>query len=173
MISNLKTPKLELDAQFMAWVGQQEIDLIQKDTEQGITQSKTGLPTSPYRSESYKSAKANYMKRKTNRTGPKGSNLKAVQSGTGVRSNETSIKNYKLTGVLLKGLHIENPRTNEVTVGYNPGDTGKLLGAMNSRDELVGLNDDNIDTIEQAIFKELSKNVDIWAREDIVITVTK
>ena len=176
-----KSPKLELDASFMGKIGKTIIALMKADFKLGIMQDKAGSRSSAYKSESYKGYKSTWGRRKTTRTYKKGTkNIPAgtttnagtlLYGWTSVINNKTDVKNYELTGKLQSGLHTENPKTNEITISYNQGDTGKILGANDNGDQLVGLNDNNIETIGDAIFQELSKQVDTWAREDIVITI--
>ena len=47
------------------------------------------------------------------------------------------------------------------------------LGAEDLGRHILGLNRENQEIIEDMIAKILFKEIDIWAREDIVITVTK
>ena len=163
-------PKIEIPIADMARIGKREMQLIEKDADKGKTQNLSGSKTSSYKSQQYKKYKQNYMKRFTNRTGSVGTKIKAY-TGQSVVSNQTAFKNYKLTGKMFKGLHIQNPKVNEVTVSYMSKDTGKVMGASEAGDELVGLNNKNIGIIKDMIIKKMNKEVTQWAREDLNLVI--
>ena len=173
MITNLKTPKIEVSAQQMKELGQEEIKLVQADANNGENQADgSGFSNvnSPY--------KSNYMNRFTTMNGPKrkhqaGTKLKSLR-GQSVISNETTRKNYILTGRLYGDMYVSNPKVNEVTVNFHTKDARKIIGAMDKgHDDLVGLNQKNQNIILKMVTDTLFKGIDDWAREDIVITVTK
>jgi len=187
MITNLKTPKIEVSAQQMGIIGDEIKKLIVKDAGFGLGQDGKNFPS--YRSDQYKKYKANYMKRFTTRHYPngttskfggippgtttnKGTNLRSVGSAS-VLDNTTSHVTMKLTGKLFGGLHIANKGINYVVMAYNQGDEMKIIGNEEYGRNIVGLHDTNIEKVGDMIFKILSKGIDDWAREDIVITVTK
>ena len=156
----------------MKELGKKAIELIKQDAKAGISQDKTGSSLGSYRSEKYKKYKANYMKRFTDRTGRKGTKLKQY-SGQSVASNETGFVNETLTGQMFRGLHIDEAKENEVTIAYMPKDAGKVIGAKNLGRELVGLNDKNIEMLQEAILKELDKEIEKYCKEDVVINIGK
>ena len=174
MITNLKTPKIEVSAQQMKELGQEEIKLVRADANNGENQADgSGFSNinSPYKSEQYVKYKNNWMRRFTDRTGAKGTLLKGH---TSVVSNETSKKNYILTGRMYGDMYVSNPKVNEVTVNFHTKDARKIIGAMDKgHDDLVGLNQKNQNIILKMVTDVLFKGIDDWAREDIVITVTK
>ena len=163
-------PELKVPVSDMQKIARKEMQLIERDAKAGKTQELAGGRTSPYKSESYKKYKRNYMKRFTDRTGAKGTKLKAY-AGQSIVSNETGIKNYTLTGQMFKGLHIQNPKVNEITVSYLSKDTGKILGAREANDTLVGLNNKNIEIIGGMIIKKYNKKLDKWAKKDLNLTI--
>jgi hypothetical protein len=180
-------PDINLPPDFMRDMGKLEIALIKADFDEGITQNETGKRTSPY-SLQYKKYKQNWMRRFTTRrygakTRVKGkvmTSTKAYTANQGtllkgqseVVNNKTNVKNYKLTGYLFNRLKIESVKQNEVVLTYDQLDVNKILGAEAHGDQIVGLNNDNQETIKEAIFQEMSKNIDDWCREDINLTVT-
>jgi len=181
MITNLKTPKIEVSAQQMRELGQEEIKLVQADANNGENQADgSGFSNinSPYKSEQYVKYKNNYMNRFTTMNGPirkhqAGTKLKSLR-GQSVISNETTRKNYILTGRLYGDMYVSNPKVNEVTVNFHTKDARKIIGAMDKgHDDLVGLNQKNQNIILKMVTDVLFKGIDDWAREDIVITVSK
>ena len=169
-MAKIKAPDLKVTVSDMQKIAKREMQLMEKDAREGKTQEPAGGRTSPYKSQSYKKYKNNYMKRFTERAGSKGTKIKAY-SGQSIVSNQTSFKNYVLTGKMFKGLHIQNPKVNEVTVSYMSKDTGKILGARAANDELVGLNNKNVNIIKDMIIKKYNKELDKWAKDDLILTV--
>jgi len=186
MISNLKTPNLNVPRSEMAKIGDRIMNLIKDDCANGLGQDGKNFPS--YRSEQYKKYKNNWMKRFTTRHYPNGTtsrfggipagtttnagtNLKSLGGGSAI-SNVTTHVNMTLTGNLLDGLH-SIPFDNAVVIAYNEGDKWKIFGNEEYGRNIVGLHDTNIEKVGDMIFKILSKEIDDWAREDIVITVTK
>ena len=163
-------PDIQIPATDMARIGKREMQLIEKDARVGKTQNLSGSKTSSYKSEQYKKYKSNYMKRFTNRTGSTGTKIKAY-TGQAIVSNQTSFKNYVLTGKMFKGLFIQNSRVNEVTVSYMSKDSGKVMGASEAGDELVGLNNKNINVVKDMIIAKMNKEVKQWARKDLNLVI--
>lgn len=167
-MAKITAPDIQIPASDMKKIGDRETQLIEKDARAGKTQNPSGSKTSPYKSESYKANKKRGMKRKTNRTGSIGTLYAGYIS---VRSTETSFKNYTLTTMMWRRLHIKNPKVNEVTVEYDEGDSGKVLGAREAGDELVGLNNKNINVVKDMIITKMNKGLVKWARKDINLVV--
>ena len=164
-------PDITINPTFMRDIGKAEIELIRNDFDQGITQSPLGARTSPYRSAQYKKYKANRMRRFTNKSG-KGTKGTLLRGITSVVSDVTNIKNYKLTGNLFRRLKVESVKENEVVIGFNQLDIGKIIGAADNGDVIVGLNSNNQETIKEAVFKEMSKQIDDWCKDDINFTIS-
>jgi hypothetical protein len=170
MATKPKPLKLEVSVQVMKQVGQKETQLMEADAKRGITQEPMSTKTSPYKSETYKKYKQNVMNRFTDRTGTKGNKIAAYE-GQSVHYTQTAIKDYHLTGKLYEGLHIDKPKVNEVTVAFMPKDINKILGARESGDELVGLNNKNINIIRDMLVKLINKKLGKWAKDDLNLTV--
>jgi len=151
----------------MKKVGLREKTLIRDDAKKGINQ--TGGSTGSYASEQYKKYKANWMKRFTDRTGARGTKLKAY-SGVAVVSNETSFKNYTLTGAMFRDMFVTS-RDNECTVSFASKDRGKVLGALDHDDLLAGLSEKNIAVVIKMILGFMDKDLREWAKKDLVIIV--
>ncbi len=163
-------PELKVPVSDMVKIAKKERMLIEKDARDGITQEPVGGKTSPYRSEPYKKYKSNYMKRFTDRTGAKGTKLKAY-TGRSIASNQTSTKNYTLTALMWRRLHTQSPKVNEVTVAFDPADRGKVLGARDDGDELVGQNNKNVNIILKMILKKYDKEIKKWSKKDLNLTI--
>ena len=170
MMTNLKPPKIEVSAQKMKEIADRELQLVRKDAASGISQAPDGRKFRSYRSAQYVKYKSNYMRRFTNRTGAKGTLLKGH---TSVVSNEIGFVNETLTGRMYNDMYISSAQVNSVMVNFHPKDGRKIIGAADLGREIVGLNDKNIDIVEEMIFNILSKQIDDYAREDVVITVSK
>ncbi len=168
--TKITAPELNVSASDMNKIAKKERMLIEKDARAGITQELVGGKTSPYRSEPYKKYKSNYMKRFTDRTGAKGTKLKAY-TGRSIASNQTSTKNYTLTAKMWERLHTQNPKVNEVTVSFDSADRGKVLGARDNNDELVGLNNKNVNIIKDMIIKKYNKELDKWSKKDLNLII--
>lgn len=172
-ITSKYKPDINISAQLMKEIGLKEKEIIRRDSLKGISQDTTGSKFGAYKSASYKKYKAEWMRHRTTMNGPKrkhnkGTLLKGVSS---VISNETAFVNMTLTGKMAEGLHIESVKENEVVMSYLSKDAGKIIGNQALGREVVGLNKDNIEIVGDMIFKEMSKNIDDWAREDINITI--
>lgn len=171
--TKIKAPELNVPAVTMKRIAEKEMQLMEDDALAGKTQSLSGDRTSPYKSESYKKYKQNQMNRFTDRTGGKGTKIEAYR-GQSTPYTQTAIKNYHLTGNLYKrisGLHLRNPKVNEVTVSFASKDRGKVLGAREQGDELVGLNNKNINIIKDMIIKKYNKELTKWAKKDINLII--
>ena len=158
----------DLKPSFMMKIGLRAKRLIKDDAGKGINQNVNRGSTGGYRSESYKKYKANYMKRFTNRRGPKGSYLANTERP--VVSNETSFKNYTLSGHMFRDMHVR-PKMNEALISFANKDRGKVLGALDNGDVLASLNKVNANTIEKMIVKQITKQVGKWAKEDLIIQI--
>jgi len=168
MANKPKPPKIEIPAATMAKVGKKERKLIEMDARKGIDQSPHSASTGGY-SEAYKKYKAGYMRRRTNRTGSKGTLLKGMEGS--VRSNQTAFKNYTLTETMWRRFHNKNPKVNEITVEYDQADKGKIMGADDNGDQLVGLNNANVNTIRIMLIKYINKQLGKWAKDDLNLTI--
>ena len=163
-------PDINIPANEMRKLGLAEKRWIRDDALKGISQGLVATKFGSYTSEAYKKYKANYMKRFTDRTGAKGTKLKAYQ-GQAVVSNETGFVNETLTGAMFRDMFVEEAIDNSVTISYAAKDAGKVLGAQDRDRIIVDLNQANRDKAVDEIFKIVSKNVDDWAKEDISITI--
>ena len=168
MMATTLTPNFNVPSSIMSKIGLKEKELIRKDSLEGIGQD--GRKWGIYLSQTYVKYKSNWMNRFTDKRGNKGTKLKTYQ-GQAIVSNQTSFVNMTLTGQMANGLHIESVKDNEVTMSYLPKDAGKIIGNEDLGRVVVGLNDKNQEIIKDEIIKYLNKNIDEWAREDIVINV--
>ena len=185
MITSVKKA-LTLSESFMKKIGLKEKELIRQDSLRGVGQDLAGSSMGAYRSVDYKKYKANWMNRLTNKAGKQkkviaqtiegrnrittGGKLKAYQ-GQPVVSNQTGFVDMTLTGQMAKGLHIKSSSENMVEMSYNLGDTGKIIGNALLGRQVVGLNEKNIEAVKYLVMSELSKGIDEWAKEDVVINI--
>ena len=169
MATKPTAPKIEVPARIMEQVSVKERQLIRRDALKGIDQSPNSASMGQYKSEQYKKYKNNYMKRFTDRTGAKGTHLKAY-TGQSVKNNQTGFKNYYLTGRMLDDT-LAIAKLNECNVFVQHKDRGKVLGAADNGDILMSLNNANANTIKIMLIKYMNKQVVKWARKDLNLVI--
>jgi len=149
--SSLKINKLTLKK-----MGELAIQLIRKDMEKGIFQNDTSKHKY---SETYARYKKNDMRKfgRGKKKIGKGERLKPYK-GVSIVSNETRFVNLILTGNLrdrIKATDIENG----ARVLFDSKDTGKILGALDLKRDIVNLRKTNIDKVSEFLVNNLPDDI--------------
>jgi hypothetical protein len=136
---------------------------INRDAKSGILQGENHSDN--YVSKSYKKYKNNYMNRFTDRTGKKGSKLKAY-TGQSIKSNKTDKVNMILTGQLFNRLTKSASGAYSVTMDYGKENEMKIEGNEERGRDVRNYNDKNmneltrkLDSFYQKKFNKGIKNI--------------
>lgn len=139
---------LKLSQTFWRNVGQRIVQEIRKDMTAGLFQNDAS--NLRYMSKQYVKYKSRTMRGSSGR--------RVSQYATAIESTNTAYVDMTLTGKLKRGLRIKEPTENGIWIGFEPKDTGKILGNEKRGRLLRGLNTKNKKIVKQAIVDEFKKN---------------
>lgn len=136
----------ELGGKIPFWVKEDALKGLMQDNKRNLR----------YRSRQYVKYKANRFERFTNRTGTKGTKIKAYR-GMPIESNQTSFVDLTASGKMLNSLKPKNSGEDWVIMAFSPDQAGKVIGNKRYGYNVVGLNDKNKLKVKAAMITEMKK----------------
>lgn len=150
---------------FMRSLGEKAIRMIQQDSRNGMLQD-------PLR-DTYKSAE--YMRRKARRFNRLDGKGKIAGFRGQMSSTRTDYVDMRLTGKLMKGLHVVKAQSTEKESGiefaYNDEDMHKIVGNEMLGRSVRTLNEKNQEKVVRDIAREVGRNIGRAIQKDLHIIV--